>query len=115
MTESIQILLCPHCGETNVTGIVDIATAQIHSCERCVDEDPQTAEHRKTFEDGFLQGFKFGVHLKLPEGHQIVPVKPTGDMVKATYPLVLRSSETIYDAMLKAAPSFNLDDEEADA
>ena len=100
MTESIQILLCPHCGATDVRGNVDLLTTQIHSCESCKNE----TEAETDVVNAFRLGFTCAMEMRVPDGYQLVPVKPTSKMVNATFPLVLRSPETIYAAMLEAAP-----------
>lgn len=100
MTESIQILICPHCGATDVQGNVDLLTTQIHSCDNCKTE----TEAETALVNAFRGGFNCAMELRVPDGYQLVPVKPTSKMVNATFPLILRSPETIYEAMLSAAP-----------
>ena len=106
MTESIQILLCPHCGTTDVQGNVDLLTTQIHSCESCKNE----TEAETAVVNAFRNGFNCAMEMRVPDGYQLVPVKPTSKMVNATFPLILRSPETIYAAMLEAAPVCDLGD-----
>ena len=99
MTEKIQILLCTWCGETSVVGEVDPVTYKIHSCEKCKKED-ETNPNEEAIANAFLSGLRRGIELELPDGYILAPIKPTSDMITATYPLVLRSPETIYAAMM---------------
>lgn len=127
MTESIQILLCPHCGATDVQGNVDLLTTQIHSCDSCkydvIVADFNAIEARvlawlvgneteaeTAVVNAFRKGFNCAMEMRVPDGYQLVPVKPTSKMVNATFPLILRSPETIYAAMLEAAPVCDLGD-----
>ncbi len=112
MTESIQILLCPHCGATDIKGNVNVSTTHIHSCDNCKNETDETDEIKEECPVvvAFRTGFNCALETRVPEGWQLVPVKPSANMLKATYPLILRSPETIYAAMISSAPVCDLCD-----